>query len=241
MKSSTWKTVGLLVILIVAFGALSAIWPTLVGRLGQEAAAGGEVASPALDTGDPGLVTVPLIDEPVNQWLVVAGMFVIGLVGLGVVGGGLWAIFYFGSQQVTAVKEDKKYRTAVAAMESANKEFVKQTLAVRPPTPVPPLERPRWSAISTALVVAFLTLVLGVLTWASFFPEGSLALWSLGAFGVGLLVSGLWLGSNRLQAAGSTDYEAIPWGMIWVVFTGVVVLGIGVGLIIWVRSAGVAG
>lgn len=241
MKSSTWKTVGLLVILVVAFGVLSAVWPSLVGRLGQSGEAADGVSLPSLETRDPGVLTVPLIDEPVNQWVVLAGMVVITLVFLGMVATALLGFFYLSSRQVTAVKEDSGYRTAVAAMESANKAFVKQTLTARPPTPIPPLERPRWSAISTALVIAFLSLVVGTLIWASFYPEDSLTGWALGSFVVGGLVSGLLLNANRLRAAERTDNDAIPWGLIWVVFTGVIVLGIGVGLIIWVRSAGVAG
>lgn len=238
LKSNTWKTVGALVALVVLFGLVSAVWPALIGRLGQGGSSAGGFALPSFGSKEPGLITVPFIENPVNPWLVLVGLLVLIVVVMGGIGTALYAIFYFGSEQVTSVKMDNAYQAKASALETARKAAYKQALAAQPPTPIPSHERASWSAISTSLVIAFLCFVAGVISQLNFAPDANGLIWGGGAAVVGLALSLLAFNAARMRQVDAADTRQIPWGAIWVVATGIIFLGLGLGLMMLIRASG---
>lgn len=238
LNSNTWKTVGALIALVILFGLVSAVWPALVGRLGQGSGGAGGFALPSFGSKEPGLITVPFVKNPVNPWLVLVGLLALIAVVMGGIGSVLYAIFYFGSGQVASVKADKDFQAKLSALEAARKEATKQALAAQPPTPIPSHERAGWSAVSTSLVIAFLSFVVGVIAHLNFAPEASFLTWGGGAAVIGLALSLLSFNAARMRQVDAADMSQIPWGAVWVVVTGVIFIGLGLGLMMLIRASG---
>lgn len=233
----TWKTVGAVIALVVIFGLISAIWPTLMGRLGQAGGGGGGgISLPSFSNKEPAMVTVPFVKEPVNSWLALAGLLLLVIILMGGVATALLAIFTIGSRQVNSVKQDKDYQAKAAALEAAQKQALKQALTTQPPTPVPSHERFGWSATSTSLVTVFFGFVVGVILRLNFAPDGSLLAWGGGVGVLGLIVSLLSINAAKMRTLDSTDSQPVAWGTIWVILTGVLIVGFGLGLMMLIRG-----
>lgn len=93
-----------------------------------------------------------------------------------------------------------------------------------------------------ALVSLVIPLVLGLL---GFLVVPALIITAPGATGPSFLAVGmviaLFVSEVKLSPA-STEEEAAPveWGLVWVVFTGVVIIGVGLGVMMWVRTGAAA-
>jgi hypothetical protein len=106
---------------------------------------------------------------------------------------------------------------------------------------------PRWSVVSNTLIaltfVGFATMVFV----RNFFPEGITVVdgrivnVTTPVFGVlaliTLLVVGLRLRPQKIEAVDETDAGAIPWDFIAVLITGLIMLGLGIGFMAYINAA----
>ena len=113
--------------------------------------------------------------------------------------------------------------------------------------PQPSHKMPRWSIISNALIalmfVGFATMVLV----RNFFPEGvtemdgrivnvTTPVFVVFAL-ITLLVMGLRLRPHKIEAVDKTDSGGIPWDFIAVLITGLIMLGLGIGIMAYINAA----
>lgn len=148
----------------------------------------------------------------------------------------------------TAVKEDEDFKSAVAELDNRHKAENKALLKSSPPTEIPPHELPRWSIVSTILIGIFFMLTIGVVVAQTFAPteaiglftaEGRAAWPTIGVFSaIALVAMLLYLRPRHLLAVDKSDYAAVPWSTIWVFITGLIFLGVGMGLMIAVMNTG---
>jgi hypothetical protein len=250
-------TVGVLVGLLIVSGLLSAILPGALGGGGSDAPIG--LQPPSLETFDipaaevtlpfnlPGATLVPGVDKvgdatgaytmtPLSIVLILLGAILVPTIITGIV------LYLLIGRLLTGIAESTKtseeYLAKEAAFVQAEEAFVKKYKEERPPTDRPEHERPGYSAVSTALVIAALSGMFGSVLGASFGGEGNLLVWTLVAAAVGLGIGLLVVRRNTIKELDSTESQPIAWGTVWVVFTGVIVVGLGVGLMVWVRQGG---
>ncbi len=194
------------------------------------------------------MVTFPLpmpiggrseITLPSWQWMLGLAVLIPGLViGAGLVLGIIYIIL---SRLVTKNASSTAYQRNMAALDKKESEKIAKLRETRPTSAAPESTWRRWAVITTgitiAMFVAFLTLLLAGLM----FPDGQVvrngaivnATSALVFISVALALTsvGLWFRSERIAAIDRTESLAIPWDFLAVVLSGLLVVGLGIGLI----------
>lgn len=157
--------------------------------------------------------------------ILVLTIVVVGSVALFTVPLGL--IVILGSWSTARMKEDDSYQEAVRNIEAKQKAFVKERKETQPPKEKPDGTMPRWSAIST-------TLVLMVLSYFGGYVFGSAAGvnasgWALIFAGIALLICLFTIRPQKMMHVDDTSYSRPPWASLWVLFSGALVVGLGLG------------
>ena len=161
-----------------------------------------------------------------------------------VIGAGLTLgiIYIILSRLATNATSSTAYQKNVAALEKKESEKISKLRETRPTSVAPESTWNRWAVITTgitiAMFVAFLTLLLASLL----FPGGQVvrndaivnatsALVFI-AVAIALTAVGLWFRSERITAINRTESLAIPWDFLAIVFSGLLVVGLGIGVIV---------
>ena len=53
---------------------------------------------------------------------------------------------------------------------------------------------------------------------------------------IALIVMGVRLRPQRLEAINTTDYNKIPWDFVAILITGLVMLGLGIGFMVYINA-----
>lgn len=72
----------------------------------------------------------------------------------------------------------------------------------------------------------------------NFLGGNNQAMWSAGFAIVGMLAGLAFFRKSWVIETEKADTAAVDWGTIWVVLSGLVVVGIGLGVMFWVRVQG---
>lgn len=255
-KSELWKTWLPLLGLLVVFGLVTAVWPTLANAFslpsisfggGTRTALPVEVEPIHLESLKTAVPFLPLPDtvSPFVALLAVTG----GIVALVVVvGGGLSFLINLLSGVRDNTLESDGFKQHQSALDQKVKEQLKQMRDGRSTHAKPDHTMPRWSVISNALIilmfVGFATLVLV----RNFFPEGiteidgrivnvTTPVFAVFAL-ISLVIMGLRLRPQRIEAINDTDLDAIPWDSIAILITGLIMLGLGIGFMAFLNAPG---
>lgn len=267
MKSfETWST-WLIIIGLLVFGAVASVaWPAIADSfdLGVDLSPGNilgggaeiereteSVPLPAWMAGLPGVEAVVDDSGGINPLLVLAALTAL-LVGL-IAGGGLVLGFIVRllDRQTRQVKSDPEFQESAASLARREQERQRALAESQPPSGVPEHQHPRWSVVATSLVILFFVLLLGFALADTLYPAGPIEVasgrWVDPAipWAIGLVVSTLLLilivVRGRAMTIGGNENQPISWNLIWVVVTGLVFLGIGIGLTLAMRVVDVSG
>lgn len=266
MKSfETVRTWLIVVGLLLFSGLASLVWVTLSnegGLPGLELDGLGldlsiEVGEPITIQLDQYLLGEVLVEAPVLKELqgrevsplVLAGILTaVTIGGLLVVGVPLAFIYSMLDNQTERVKEDPEFQEQQAALNKKETERLRAVNEEQPPTPTPSHEMPRWARASTALIILFFVILVGYALADAFFPGGEVnlggaivdpAIIVAGVLGLVTIIALIpTMRSRPVAESDEADDGRIPWGAIWVAITGFIFLGIGMGLMFAIRSAG---
>lgn len=248
MKNSlaTW---GLVLALILFSGIASVIVPNLMKSNTQSS---GSVTSEgfSLPTFDLSVKNVTLPEglpavggKSYPDVLVfggIAAVFMGAILAMGVP----LALIYAGLDKVASSnKGDKKYEQGVATLQKKQQTLLKEYGKIQPAQPAPAdPSTPQVTWLITTLLMMFLLGIFGVLFSANFAGRENLPMWGLGFALVGLLFRLVPVAMTRFfndpkQAATDTSTLPVDWGMVWAVVTGAILLGIGIGILMWTRQA----
>lgn len=158
-------------------------------------------------------------------------------------------VYVFLDRRTVALRADEEYQEKVALIEKQQKEELKVLEEKQPP--VPPRPEPEgWSVVSMSAFVLLFMAIAGFALADTFYGDQEVEFYSEALVNpagplVGVLLILTFLGlvfyyrprRGELVAAESEE-SAIPWGTIWVVVSGLIFLGIGIGLMLAVRSMG---
>ncbi|MCB8945413.1 MAG: hypothetical protein H6658_16820 [Ardenticatenaceae bacterium] len=231
----------LVLVLLIGFGVMSAVWPILAGTSTQSRTrvpVETEVVEITIPFSDPAEV-MSLTSLQILGML--GGAVVVLIGGAGVVIGVLYGVL---SRQTDAVKESESYQSNVAALEKRETERIKAMRDGRKSAPMPQHKMPRWSVISTSLIILMFAAFVGLVINGTFYPEGELDLESGRTIASSWLTVGIpvllallvaiWrVRPQGLETAVATDNAPIPWDFIAVLIAGLLVVGLGIGLIVY--------
>ena len=233
----SWITWGIIFVILVGSGILTILLPSLVG--GQSAT--------ELPT-EPTTVTIPLpvpiggrSEITLPSWAIMSGLALL-VPGL-VIGAGLTLgiVYIILSRLVSRTTNSDDYKQNTAALEKRQTDRITQMRETRPTSAAPESTWRRWSVVTTALIVLMFVAFITLLFTSTLFPSGQIVrqdnivnIVSL-IVGVALLLAldfmALWLRHERIAAFNRGDTLSIPWDFIAVVITGLLVVGLGIGVI----------
>lgn len=280
-SNQTVRSWVIIIILLVVFAVVTAVWSTLIGSApvpSLELGGGGAPAAIPVETENidfeikpiqltmrfPSLFGLNLggfditllgngvAINDINPIVAIGALFALVIGGIAVVGGAIATPIMFGARLVENTKESEAYKENVAKLQAEEKQMLKQMNEGRT-THEPDHERPVWSSVATALIILMFAYFIGRVLDGTFFPEGLLIteegrlIRTTPYFVWGTMLAGLlgilaWIRPQTITLPESADFSGIPWDTIAVIMTGLVVVGLGIGAMVWVLSgSGAAG
>lgn len=171
------------------------------------------------------------------------GILAFLVIGAVITGGIVLAIInWLLSRIVANTKDDPEYQQDVATLSSRTTEEIKEMRETRPTHSIPDSTWSRWAVIATSLAVLMFVAFFALLIANSLFPEG-IVVWQDALVNITAIITVVMVGlalvtlfftfrSRRAMPAASADTYAIPWDTIAVLVTGLLVVGIGIGVIL---------
>lgn len=260
-KPESWKTWVPLLGLLVLFGLVTAVWPALANAFELPSFGGGpstripyEPEPISLEALKATLVASPLpaslaeaVPETISPFVAI-GVVTVVVIALIV---GVGAVLSFLIKLLAGIRdntlESETYQQHQQALEQRQKEQVKQMRDGRTTHPQPSHKMPRWSVVSNTLIALMFVGFATMVVVRNFFPEGvteidgrivsvtgpAFAVTAL----ITLLMIGLRLRPHKIEAVNETDSGKIPWDFIAVLITGLIMLGLGIGLMAYLNAA----
>jgi hypothetical protein len=162
-----------------------------------------------------------------------------------VVGGGLAFVIRLAANITDATKENAAFKASVSALEQRGNERLKHQREGRKSHPIPSHKMPRWSVISTSTAFLMFAAFFGYLLNGTFYPEGEIlndqgelvntTLYTVGGSVLFVLLIILWRIRPQKLETESSDVSAIPWDSIAVLLTFLIVVGLGIGYIVYLN------
>lgn len=232
----TW---GIIFAILVGSGILTILLPVLLGSSDSATSIPreGEIVTIPLPVpiGDLTEITLP-------SWQLMLGMALL-IPGL-VIGAGLTLgiIYIIISRLVSRTTESTEFQQNSASLQKQETARIAKMRETRPTRAAQESSRQRWTVITTAITILMFVAFITLLFTSMIFPSGQIIREStivnigtalvLIAMIVALAAMGLWLRSDRIAAVDRTDTLAIPWDFIAVVLSGLLVVGLGIGVIV---------
>ncbi|MFQ5398158.1 MAG: hypothetical protein ACE5E7_01015 [Anaerolineae bacterium] len=235
----SWKNGAIIVALLVGTSLVAAIWPVLTSWFG------GAPAAPP----EPQIITLvlPQVGEVSLTMLQALGVLAAVVAVVVVVAGlGLALLYTLLANQAAALEEDESFQVRRAALAKLDKKQLEALRNGRTIAGVPEHKMPRWSVISTGLIAVLFAVFFGMLVDSALVPQGEYMVGGrlvnsavpivVGFVAVTLLILAWWLRPQSLDAVEETDNGPIPWDFIWVLLTGLLVVGLGVGFMVYLNT-----
>ncbi|RIK22613.1 MAG: hypothetical protein DCC51_04790 [Anaerolineae bacterium] len=236
-NKKTWITWGIIFAILVGSGILTILIPSLFG---------GNSSTPL--PREQTMVTIPLpvpvggrTEITLPSWQLMLGLAVL-IPGL-VIGAGLTlAIIYIIISRIVArTTSSADYQKKAAALEKRQTDVIADMRQTRPTSAAPETTWRRWSVITTTMAIIMFLAFLTLLLTGMIFPTGQIvrngsivnitfALVMIVSL-IALTIMAIWLRSERIAALNNTESLAIPWDFIAIVMTGLLVVGLGIGVI----------
>lgn len=251
----TW---GVVIALLVVSAVVSASWSSIreslpIPELDLTGVVGGDevdLPPPASDVAPISLDFIPLPQlqdvslSPLVAMAILGALVTAPIVGLGVI----LAIGYSRLANVTEeVKESEEFKEDVAQLEKMETELLRAKRQAQPATPIPDHTRSRWSSISTILIGILFAIFLGTAIGNAFIPGGEVVREGDQVVNVGsqlawaliflvLFVGAVLLRPNAIRQIDANENGPIPWGLVWAVISGALMVGLGSGIILFLSS-----
>jgi len=237
------KSWGAILLLVIIAGSAAVLWPVIADQLGGSSSRV-EVESENIDISLP--VTILNTDSVSLTTLQAMGILVVVVVGAVVVTGVILSFAYVRlARQTATLLESEQFSAHLSALNEKQTAEITRLGTGRTVAPVPDHRMPRWSVISTSLIVLLFVLLFGMLVNGTFVPEseyvvaGKLinsALPVAGGFVLAAIALLLWrMRPKAIERVETTDYESIPWDSVWVIVSGILVVGLGIGLLVYLN------
>ncbi len=246
-RSESWKTWAVIIAILLFSGFVAAIWP-LVTSFSEGSS--GEITF-ELETI---VITIPPLPLPgmdggqvitlssLVAFVIIAALVVGAVVVVGLILAGLNVLL---ANQATKVNNSEKFQERNAALQQREKEKLAQKQEGRDAASSQQHDYSRWAVVATSMAILMFAIFLGLLFAAALFPSGQITeqdqviniagIFAGAFFLVTLFILLLRMNPRRLAAVDETDREGIPWDMIAIVLLGILVVGLGIGLLVFLN------
>lgn len=233
---------GIIIAILIGSGLLTIILPAFFG--------GSSTPLPS----ETSMVTMQLpipvggrTEFTLPSWQLMVGLFIL-IPGL-VIGAGLTLalIYILLSRLVAQTTASADYQENSAALQKRYNDEVAKMRQTRPTSIAPESTSRRWSVVTTAITILMFVAFITFLFASLIFPDGQIIRDSsivnvtsalvLTAMIVALAFLAIWLRSERIAKLNQTESLAIPWDFIAVVITGLLIVGLGIGIIVVLNAA----
>lgn len=252
-KSSVLNWLVIIVVLIL-FALVASIWNLLPLPESPTLALGGSGPAVPNEVEEFSVDLPPQLGmEPVElNGFTALGLLAVVVIGGVVVVGGVLAFAYTMLSKIVARQANSPgTKASQSALEKREQERIKQMRNGRNPNPMPAHKMPRWSLTSNILIGLMFAAFLALVISGTFYPEGLIE-WDNPLTGrvslipAGGVIAGLFIlitlpfliwqfKPARVEGIEKTDYGAIPWDFIVVVITFLLVVGLGIGYIVYLN------
>ncbi len=150
------------------------------------------------------------------------------------------------SRWITNVKTSDEYMEGTAALDRRESAELAVKREIQPADETQQHDYSRWAVIATSMVILFFAIVLGYLIGISLFPAGQIvnqdqivnitAIITGAFFLLTLLYLLLRMDRERLNEINARADAGIPWDAVIVIVLGALVLGLGIGLMIFLNQ-----
>jgi hypothetical protein len=231
----TW---GIIFAILVGSGILTILLPVFFG--------GGDPATTIPREGE--IVTIPLpvpiggrTEVTLPGWQLMLGLALL-IPGL-VIGAGLTLgiIYIIISRLVSRTTASTDFQQNAASLQKRETTRIAKMRETRPTSAAPESTWRRWTVITTAIIVLMFVAFMTLLFTSMIFPGGQIiresTIINIGSalvlitMIIALVAMGMWLRSERIAAVNRTDTLSIPWDFIAVLISGLLVVGLGIGVI----------
>ncbi|MFO7661241.1 MAG: hypothetical protein R6X18_01480 [Chloroflexota bacterium] len=180
------------------------------------------------------------------SWLVMLGLALI-IPGL-VIGAGLTLgiIYIILSRLVTNTAGNPEYQAHAAVLDKRQEEKIKTMRQTRQTSVSPESRWQRWAVFTTGAVILLFVGSLALLFSSSLFPDGLIArqdalvnlgrIFVLASLLIALVVMIFTLRSERLVRFDQADSLSIPWNFLAVLISGLLVVGLGIGILLLLNT-----
>jgi hypothetical protein len=260
--------IGILVVTAVLAGAWPALTNTFTSSGSTAGTPGMEIpvleipVPSALIPTLEGMITITNGVFALNGLVAVIGLTVIVILATAGMGVGLAFAYRFLDNLTNQEKGSETFQQKQTQLEKREKERILAAREGRDPTPAPEHKMPRWSRLANVLIFWLFLIFTGMIFNRTFYPTGEIILepgsgmynlltglgqppvfdtsWLFVGLPTLLLVPLLywWLRPQLLEAADETDYGDIPWDTLAVIFTGLLVVGLGVAYMVYLAIPG---
>ncbi len=246
-RSESWKAWTAVIIILLFSGLVAAIWPYITG-LGGGGSSGIPVESETVTISFP---PIPMINF--EGWSIELGSFVLflilALIVIGVVvvtGIIITGINLILARQVTKTVESEKYQEGNKTLEQKEKSALSEKREGRAADTSQQNDYSRWAVVATSLSILMFAIFLGYLVGSTFFPMGELleqdqivnitGIIILAFVLITLFFLFLRMNPQKLAAIDESDDAGIPWETITVILLGFLVMGLGIGLVVFFNN-----
>jgi hypothetical protein len=246
-RTESWKAwLGIFAILIFS-GLMAAFWPTISENLMSSFGSFGGSAGMSVPAET---VTLPFPgrDEGITltSWQILLGLSFIVVGAVVVTGIVVGLINIIISRWITNVETSEDYQEGTATLEQREAAELAQLREEAPADTSQQHDYSRWAVFATSAVILFFAIVLGYLVGSTIFPTGVIvnedqvinitAIISGAFFLFTLLYLLVRMDRERLDEINASANKGIPWDAIVIILLGALVLGLGIGLIIFINQ-----
>jgi len=249
---------------LIFAGLASAVVPFLLDQADESDSSTGVAREPLETTIDVGqlpfigevLVEIPFIAEniqgqPITALQAFGIAFGVVLVSVGAIGLLLTILTVVFDRLVNRVYGDESYREATAELQQREKARVKEIQQGQPPAVGPEKKvRSRWSMGVYAFIFVLFVWIIGLTLGAVYFGDAEVEILGASISAATLLnlvlvlltIAILYLALRRRDPEDlenpASDYNPVNWGYIWIVVSGILIVGIGAGAAMATRGGG---
>ncbi|MBK8988530.1 MAG: hypothetical protein IPM39_21080 [Chloroflexi bacterium] len=253
-KSESARNWLIILALLIVTGVVTAVWPLLSLNLGISFGFGPN--RPSVE--QPGIVfPVPaFLVEQLGTQLTLSSFqvfvaFVVILVSVVittlVVGAILSFLIRALSKSATAVTTGETYQKATASLDKRQQEKLAAHRARSPKPNAPGGYTYQLDPVSFSLVILLFVALVGTLLYAEFAPSGEFVLFGqtfstatpilIILFVITIPILAWRVRGHRLTAVAEKDHAPIPWDFIAVLVAGLLIVGVGVGLMMFLNNS----
>ncbi|MEM7802639.1 MAG: hypothetical protein AAF633_25835 [Chloroflexota bacterium] len=253
MNQNRWATPVIILVILIVSGFITVITPNIIRSFsGESSSSSSSVAIPS-EGADAEEVTIDVERYLLGDVLVqneflrsfnsqdaevrtYSSFTILGILTAIVIGGlaaftvPIYLFVWLGDRFATAQSNDDGFKNQQAALAQKVKEKDKEENKVKPKSEVPTHDRPHIQAWVAGVSTVSLTYLLGYVLGEGI-SEGTGGTWANALALVSIPLSWFFFRPRVIAEINSGDYKEINYGLIWVILSGALLMGIGLGLV----------